>query len=333
MEDAVGMVLCHDMTEIIPGVSKGPAFRKGHIVTEEDIPHLLDMGKQYLYVFDLKKGYLHENDAARRMAAAVCGDGVCFGEPSEGKITLRAAFDGVLKINREAVYALSEPEEICLATIRPDRMVKQGQLIGGTRVIPLVAKELQIEAFERICQKNAPVIAVKPLRRHKIGVVTTGSEVRDGRIKDAFGPVLEQKFSEYGCEILGQTFPGDDKERIAQDISDWLQKGAELVAVTGGMSVDPDDMTPSAIRMAAKAVSYGAPVLPGAMFMLAYAEDVPVIGLPGCVMYAKRTIFDLLVPRLLCGERLDRKDIVKLAVGGQCEGCEECHFPHCGFGG
>lgn len=327
------MVLCHDMTEIIPGVKKGAAFKKGHIVTEEDIPHLLDIGKRHLYVWDLDDGYVHEDDAALRMAKAVCGANISGGAPSEGKINLKADCDGILKINREAVYALCQDPEICLATIRPDRFIRKGKQIAGTRVIPLAVKEEVVRRFEAICAEHAPVIEVVPLKPTKIGIVTTGSEIQSGRVKDSFGGVLRAKAKETGAEVIGQVLAGDDVEDIAQAIRDFIAQRATLVEVTGGMSVDPDDRTPAAIRMVAEPVSYGAPVLPGAMFMLAYVGDVPVVGLPGCVMFARRTIFDLIVPRLMTGERITREDITAQAVGGLCEGCEVCTYPSCGFGG
>lgn len=332
-ERAAGMVLCHDLTEIIPGVRKGAAFKKGHIVTEEDIPHLLDMGKRHLYVWDLDDGYVHENDAAERMARAVCGAHISGGAPSEGKINLTAECDGILKIDRAAVYDLCRDPEICLATIRPNRLIRRGKQVAGTRVIPLAVKEETVRRFEEICAAHAPVLEIVPLKPAKIGIVTTGSEIQSGRIKDSFGDVLRAKAAECGAEVIGQVFPGDDEAAIAQAITDFIAQGATLVEVTGGMSVDPDDRTPAAIRRVAQPVSYGAPVLPGAMFMLAYAGDIPVVGLPGCVMFARRTIFDLIVPRLLAGERIAREDIVAQAVGGLCEGCEVCTYPACGFGG
>lgn len=332
-EKAVGMVLCHDMTEIIPGVRKGAAFKKGHIITEQDIPHLLDMGKKHIYVWDLDDGYVHENDAAARMAQAVCGANISMSAPSEGKINLKAECDGILKINRQAVYDLCSDPEICLATIRPDRLIRKGKQVAGTRVIPLAVKEETVQRFEQICAVHAPVIDIIPLRPTKIGIVTTGSEIQSGRIQDSFGDVLRAKAAECGAEVIGQVFPGDDEQAIAQAIVDFIEKGATLVEVTGGMSVDPDDRTPAAIRRVAQPVSYGAPVLPGAMFMLAYAGDIPVVGLPGCVMFARRTIFDLIVPRLMAGEHITREDIVAQAVGGLCESCEVCTYPACGFGG
>ncbi len=333
VEDAVGMVLCHDMTEIIPGERKGCAFRKGHIIQQQDIEKLLDIGKRYIYVWDLKKGYLHENDAALRMATAAVGKGVALSPVKEGKIELRAVETGIVKIDLDTLYAVNELEEVCFATIRHNKLVQKGTLLAGTRVIPLVVKESLIQQFEQICKKNPPMIQIVPLKPAKIGIVTTGSEIQSGRISDQFGEVLRQKATETGSEIIGQVFPGDDQQAITTEILNFIEQGADLVEVTGGMSVDPDDVTPSAIRACkGEIITYGAPVLPGAMFMLSYIKGIPVVGLPGCVMYAKRTIFDLVVPRLLAGERLRKQDFIKLAHGGQCSNCTTCIYPNCGFG-
>ena len=316
VEDAVGMVLCHDITEIVPGKFKGRAFAKGHVIQEEDIEKLLDLGKRHIYVWDLSKGYVHENDAALRMVQAAAGENIVFSEVKEGKIELRAACDGVLKINLDTLYAVNSDDEICFATIHGNKQVTKGKVL---------------ERFEKACKESkTPLVEVKPFRPAKIGVVTTGSEIVSGRIADAFGPVLEKKAAEVGATIMGQVFPGDEPEAITQAILDFLAQGADMVQVTGGMSVDPDDMTPSAIRACAdEVVTYGTPVLPGAMFMLAYVQGKPV---PGCVMYAKRTVFDLAVPRLLTGEKLTRRDFVLMAHGGQCQNCPVCTYPNCGFG-
>ena len=333
VEDAVGMVLCHDITEIVPGKFKGRAFAKGHIIEEKDIEKLLDLGKRHIYVWDLSKGYVHENDAALRMVQAAAGENITFSEVKEGKIELRAACDGVLKIDLEALYELNDVEEICFATIHGNKIVTKGKLLGGARVIPLAVREEILTAFEKISAEHRPVISVRPFRPAKIGVVTTGSEIQSGRIQDKFWPVLEDKAAELGAELVGQKFPGDDPEEITKAIRGYLDQGVDMVQVTGGMSVDPDDMTPSAIRaLGGEVITYGTPVLPGAMFMLSYVDGVPVVGLPGCVMYSKRTVFDLIVPRLLTGEKLSKRDFVLLAHGGQCQNCPVCTYPDCGFG-
>lgn len=332
-ENAIGTALCHDVTQIIPGVMKGPIFKKGHIITEADIPTLLDIGKHHVYVYDLNDGYIHENDAADRMAAAVRGSGIKLTDVSEGKISFKAECDGVLKIKREAVLELNSQPEICLAVINPDRAVKADSLLGGCRVIPLAVEKDVIEHFENTAAKfGGSIMEVRPFKPFRIGVVTTGEEIRSGRIKDGFGDVLKTKAAETGSVITKQIFAGDDRTFITQSINELLNSDADMVYVTGGMSVDPDDVTPGAIRdCGGEVITYGAPVLPGAMFMLSYVNGKPVVGLPSCVMYAKRTIYDLIIPRIITGERISRNDIVKLSIGGQCEGCETCRYPQCGF--
>jgi len=333
VEEAVGTVLCHDITRIIPGESKGPAFRRGHVVTEQDISTLLDIGKANLYVFDPKDGYVHEDDCAIRLARAAAGQGVAFSSPCEGKVTLTAAHDGLLSINVDGLAELNSIEDVTFGTIHTHQFVKKGRALGGTRVIPLAVPEELLQHAESVCAACKPIIEVLPLKAARIGVVTTGSEVYTGRIKDGFGPVLQRKFAILGSTILDQVFVSDQVEMTVAAIKTLADRGADLIAVTGGMSVDPDDQTPTAIRKTgAHLISYGAPTFPGAMFMLAYLGDVPVVGLPGCVMYYKASIFDLVVPRLLAGERLERRDIVRLGHGSFCENCESCRYPACGFG-
>lgn len=333
VEDAVGMVLCHDLTRIVPGEFKGCAFQKGHIIQQEDIEALLDMGKRHVYVWDPGEGYLHEDEAAFRMVKAAIGKGIEYGRPKEGKINLTAAYRGIVKINLEALYEVNSAAEVCFATIHGNKLAEKGKILAGTRVIPLAVKEEIIENFERVCKSRGPVIEVLPLKSAKIGIVTTGSEIKSGRIEDKFGPVLKKKAEELESEIIGQVFAGDETAEIMRSIMQFIDQGADLVEVTGGMSVDPDDRTPLAIRSCAdEVITYGTPVLPGAMFMLAYARGIPVVGLPGCIMYSRRTVYDLMVPRLLAGEKLTKEDFIKLAHGGQCLSCERCVYPDCGFG-
>ena len=333
VQEAVGMVLCHDITEIVPGKFKGRAFSKGHVIEEKDIEKLLDLGKQHIFVWDLEEGYVHENDAAHRIVKAAVGPGIELSEVKEGKIEVKASYEGILKINIQCLEAINSIDDICFATIHGNKAVTTGKVLGGTRVIPLVIKNEALERLEEICRENYPLIEVRPFKEVKIGIVTTGSEIKSGRIEDKFGPVLREKAKETKSIIMGQVFPGDDKEAIAKAIEDFIAVGADLVEVTGGMSVDPDDMTSAAIKSCGgEIITYGTPVLPGAMFMLAYVKGVPVVGLPGCVMYAKRSIFDLIVPRLIVGEKLSKLDFVKLGHGGQCQNCGTCVYPDCGFG-
>lgn len=332
VEDAVGSVLCHDITRIVPGKDKGPAYKKGHIVVEQDIPELLKLGKEHLYVWELKEGFVHENEAGLRLARALCGQGLSLTEPSEGKVKLIAETDGLCVIDEDRLFRINMIEEIVAATINNGRPVKKGTVVAGTRVVPLVIAEEKLAEAEKIAPGSG-VVAVKPFHPYRVGVITTGSEVYHGRIEDKFGPVVREKVEAFGCQVIEHIIVPDDVERISAAIRTLLANGAEMILTTGGMSVDPDDVTPTAIRAAgANIVTYGAPVLPGAMLMVAYLGKVPVLGLPGCVMYHKTTIFDLVLPQVLTGQTVTRPMIAKLGMGGLCQECEVCHYPRCSFG-
>lgn len=333
VHEAVGMVLGHDLTEILPGVRKGPAFKKGQIITEADIPRLLNMGKEHIYIFELEEGHCHENDAAIRIANAIAGQGITLTEPSEGKVELKASCDGVLKINIEAMTAINMLEDLVVASIHANRTVKLGMTLAGCRVVPLTIESCKIKEVEEIARKASPVFEVLPIHSKKVGVVTTGSEVYHGRIQDQFGPVIKAKLHAFGSEVIRQIFADDNPQMIADAIRELIDEGAEMIVTTGGMSVDPDDVTPTGIiQSGGKVIAYGAPVLPGSMFLLADLGGVPIMGLPGCVMYCRTTIFDILLPRILANETLTRKDLVVLGHGGLCLNCEVCSYPECSFG-
>ena len=336
-EDAVGHVLCHDITQIIKGVTKDAVFRKGHIVTEEDIPVLLSVGKENLYVWEKEEGMLHENDAAEILRQICQGEHMHPSDVKEGKIELIADIDGVLKIEREKLRKVNSLGEIMIASRHGDFPVKKSDKLAGTRVIPLVISEEKMQQAKDVTAGGV-IFNILPYKKKKAGIVTTGSEVYYHRIKDTFTPVLEEKLAEYDIEIGGHEICNDDPQMIENAIRSLLADGCNMIVCTGGMSVDPDDRTPYAIRqVTGEIVSYGAPVLPGAMFLLAYyreegKEVIPVLGLPGCVMYSKRTIFDLVLPRLTVGEILTAEDLNTLGEGGLCLNCPECTFPNCGFG-
>ena len=332
-EDAVGQVLCHDLTQIIKGVSKGPRFRKGHIVAEEDIPVLLSMGKDQLYVWEKDDTVYHENEAAEILCQVSMGENMTPSEVKEGKIELTAACDGLFTVDVERLDAVNEIDQIMIATRHTNTPVKKGDKLLGTRVIPLVIKKEKMELVRKTAGEK-PLCRLLPYRMKKAGIVTTGNEVFYGRIQDTFTPVVKNKLEQYGIQAEDHLTVGDEKEKITAAIRELKARGCELIIATGGMSVDPDDQTPGAIKESgAEVVTYGAPVLPGAMFCLAYFSDgTPVMGLPGCVMYAKTTIFDLVLPRIAAGVRISRKDITRLGNGGLCLGCEDCRWPDCGFG-
>lgn len=332
-ENAVGMVLGHDITEIIPGEFKGAAFKKGHIITENDIARLLRIGKENVYVFELGEDELHENDAALRLGKLFAGPGIYFSEPSEGKINIKPKHRGLLKINRELLEQINDIEDICLGTIHENISVEKDALLGGCRIIPLTIKKEKIDYVERMVTGKNPIFEIKPFINLKIALIVTGSEVYKGRIEDKFGPVIEKKVKYFGSEIFNKTIVSDKSDEIKSSILDAKKAGAELIIVTGGMSVDPDDNTPGAIKATgADIVTYGTSVLPGAMLLFAYLDNTPVFGLPGCVMFAHTTAFDLLLPRVFAGEKIVRKDITRMGYGGQCLSCKVCKFPYCNFG-
>ena len=333
-EDAVGQVLCHDITQIIKGVSKGPVFKKGHIITKEDIPVLLSVGKENIYIWENDESMMHENDAAEVLCAICKGTNMDRGDVSEGKIELTAECDGVFKIDREKIFAVNSFGQMMIASRHGDFSVKKGDKLAGTRIIPLVIEKEKMEKVQAICGSE-PIMKVVPFRKYKVGIVTTGNEVFTGRVRDTFTPVVQAKIEEFGAEVIGHKIINDQNENIEKCIRELIDEGCDLILCTGGMSVDPDDKTPLAIRnVCGNVVTYGAPVLPGAMFLLAYYGDgkIPVMGLPGCVMYAKRTVFDLVLPRIMSGEILKKDDLDRLGEGGLCLNCDVCTFPNCGFG-
>lgn len=332
-KDAVGHVLCHDMTQIIPGQYKGPRFRKGHIVTAEDIPVLLSMGKEHLYVWEKGAGMLHENEAAERLAALCRGEYMDATPVQEGKMELKAAIDGYFTVDSERLQRVNEIDELMIATRHGNTPVRAGDKLCGTRCIPLVIGEEKIRAAEEAVGAR-PLLAIHPYRLRRAAIVTTGSEVFHGRVEDAFTPVLVKKLAHYGIEVTAHITVDDEKAHIISAIERLRATDAQLILCTGGMSVDPDDNTPGAIKDAgARIVTYGAPVLPGAMFLLGYFDDgTPVMGLPGCVMYAKATVFDLVLPRMAAGLPMTRRDFTVLGEGGLCLGCDVCRYPICPFG-
>lgn len=332
-EEAEGHVLCHDITQIIKGVTKDARFRKGHIVTKEDIPVLLSLGKDNLYVWEKDESMYHENEAAEILKEVCINKNMSASSVKEGKIELTAQCDGLFRVDVERLDAVNDIDQVMIATRHTNTPVKAGDKLLGTRVIPLVIKKEKMEEVKKIVG-NSPLCELFPYKKQKAGIITTGNEVFYGRIQDTFTPVVVKKLEEYGIEVVEHITLGDEKEKITEVILQMKQRGCNLIVTTGGMSVDPDDQTPGAIKATgAEVISYGAPVLPGAMFCLAYFEDgTAVMGLPGCVMYAKTTIFDLILPRVAAGVPVTRKDLTRLGHGGLCMGCEECRYPACSFG-
>ena len=333
-KDAVGHVLCHDLTRIVPGESKDAQFRKGHVVTADDIPMLLSMGKDHLYVWEVDENTLHENEAADLLARLCESEHMRRGEVKEGKIELFATEDGVFTVDVPRLDALNDLPDIMVATRHTNSTVTAGDKLGGTRIIPLLIDRRRIEEAQALVGAE-PLMKLTPFRKNlKAGIIVTGNEVFHGRITDKFTPVVEKKLAAFGVPLTERRVSDDNPEHIVAAINEVRACGVDIVLCTGGMSVDPDDRTPAAIRdSGANIVTYGAPVLPGAMFLLGYYDDgTPVMGLPGCVMYSRASIFDIVLPRVVAGMRISRRDLTRLGNGGLCLQCEVCTYPNCGFG-
>jgi molybdenum cofactor synthesis domain-containing protein len=360
VKESVGMVIPHDITEIRPGEFKGRAFKKGHVVTEDDISHLQKLGKDKLYVLDIKEDEMHEDEAAHALAGALAGEGIQpKGEPKEGKIDLVAARGGLLKVNNEALIHFNMLGEVMCATVHNNSVVSKGQTVAGTRAIPLVIKRSVVKSAVEIAENACGILNVKEMRRPRAGIVITGNEVYHGRIKDSFQAVITEKIRALGGDVVRVYFAPDDAGFIEERIGELLEEGADLIITTGGMSVDPDDVTRFAIsNLGAKDITYGSPVLPGAMFLVAYvrAEErkrgsteahtaetsersdfrtaglIPILGIPACGMYCDITVFDMILPRVLAGEKIGRRELAELGHGGLCLKCETCRYPVCPFG-
>jgi molybdenum cofactor synthesis domain-containing protein len=335
VEDAVGAVLWHDVTRIIPGQFKGPAYRRGHVIRVEDVPALLDLGKEHVYVLELEEGDVHEDEAAVRLATAVAGPGLRLSEPVESRVNFVAAHDGIVRVDTRGLRRLNALGYLALATLHDATVARMGETVAALKPLPLVLSEADVRRAAEFCEARGGLVRVLPLRRLRVGVVVTGSEVAKGRIKDQFAPVVAAKVEAFRSQVTEVVCVTDDPPAIAQAIHDVVAS-SDLVLVTGGMSVDPDDATPAGIRLSgARVERYGAPVMPGVMFLLAYLEDKPVVGVPACALYYSVTVLDIVLPRLLAGERVKEDDIAALGHGGLCRGpdaCIACTYPHCDFG-
>ncbi|MGD8992392.1 MAG: molybdopterin-binding protein [Desulfobacterales bacterium] len=334
LEEAVGKKLAHDMTEIRPGEFKGAAFHKGHTVCDDDLCRLQKMGKNHLYVIDLEDDEIHEDQAAAILADALAGDGIVWKDaPREGKIKLLAGKDGLFGVDTATLAAFNMVDEVMCATLHNYTLVKKGQQVAATRAIPLIMKKASIERAAAIARQKGAVLTVKPLRKAKVGLVITGNEVYNGLIEDRFQPVLTEKILALGSEMAAVAFAPDDAGRIHTAIRSHLNRGCDMLLLSGGMSVDPDDVSRQGIRSAGAAeMHYGAAVLPGAMFLVAYVGDVPLLGVPACGLFHRITVLDLVLPRILAGEKIGKKELAFLGHGGLCRDCNECSYPHCPFG-
>ena len=333
VEYAVGHTLCHDMTWISDG-KKGVMLCRGHVIEPDDIPRLLDIGKSHIYVWEPEKDEVHEDDAALAAAGAACGPGVTYDEtPSEGKILMYAALRGLFCVNSEALRKINTVGDYTIACLPGLTEVEKGSKLGGIRIVPLVTKQENLEAAVKIAKDGSPIFTVRPYKKLKSCVIITGSEVFFGRIQDKFEPIMRKKLDRFGAEFLGAVKCPDDLDMILKAIADFKTQGAELILLTGGMSVDPDDLTPLAIRgSGARIVTQGMPMQPGNMLTIAYLGETAVIGVPGASMHFPVTSLDVFLPRIFAGITISPDDIPGLGEGGFCSNCKTCTYPRCYFG-
>jgi len=333
LDEAIGMVLGHDVTKVVPGEFKGPAFRRGHIIRQEDVPELLNIGKEHVYIIEEEEGEVHEEEAAFRIAKAVASPKMKLTGPKEGRVNIESSVLGLLKVNKPLLKEINSITDVVLATLHDNTVCQPGTVVAGTKVIPLYVPEAKLNIVEELCQKKGYVTKVIPFKAKKVGVVITGNEVFKGRIKDRFGDTIKRKVEPLGSVINHQTIVPDDESLIARAVSEMRDKGSEVIFVCGGLSVDPDDVSVEGVeRSGAKIISYGAPVMPGAMFLFARLENIPILGAPAAVIFNETTIIDIILPRVLAGEPISREDIVDLGHGGLCLDCDGCSYPICPFG-
>ena len=333
LDKAVGLVIGHDMTKVVPGKFKGPAFRRGHIIRQEDLPELRLMGKEHIYVIEEEEGLVHEEEAALRIARAVSSLNMKLTSPKEGKVNIISGIDGLLKVNISLLNEINSIKNIVLATLHDNTVCQPETIIAATKIVPLHIAEASLEMIEELCRKQGKVFQVIPIKKKKVGVIITGNEVFNGLVEDKFGEIIQKKVEALGSVVNQQTIVPDDEELIGQTINDMIDRGSDVIITAGGLSVDPDDVTVEGVeKSGAEIISYGAPVIPGVMFLYAELRGVPILGAPGSAIFNPTTIIDLILPRILAGEKISKEDIIEMGHGGLCLKCDGCTFPICPFG-
>ncbi|MDD7649611.1 molybdopterin-binding protein [Cloacibacillus porcorum] len=337
LEEAIGLPLAHDLTQIdAKNHKKSARFKKGQVITEADLETLRAMGRENLSIMEMSPGDVHEDDAARQLGEVLCGDNLRLTEPSEGRCNLVAESSGILWYLAETVNRVNQDPDWVLSALAPHRPVLAGQVVAGFRIRPLVMEDYRVERAVAAVRGSKP-FTILPFMPLKVGLITTGKEIVDKKVEDAFRPKLLEKLSRLNGSLMGQRFCTDSLEQISEAIAAFLNEGADVIICTGGMSVDADDKTPGAIRSRCRKISFqGTPALPGAMLMLGWAaspengRDVAVIGAPACVAFDERTALDKLLPFVFAG--IEPGDLVRRwGVGGLCEHCPTCHYPACSF--
>ncbi len=333
VEDAIGLILGHDMTKVVPGVCKEAAFRRGHVIKAEDIPEMLSMGKEHIYVIEEEDGEVHEEEAAARLVKAFSGPEMSTTPAKEGRMDMVSNIEGLLRIDVPLLHEINSIDDIILSTLHNNTVCHKGTTVAGTKIVPLYIANTKLEEIEALCRQRGKVLRVLPFIYSKVGVVITGSEVYKGRIQDRFGDTIRGKVESLGGYIEHITIVDDDEEMIAAAVRDMKSRGCQVIIACGGFSVDPDDVTVEGVeKSGAQVVKYGAPVMPGSMCLTAYLGDVPILGAPACAIWNKATIVDMLLPRAMAGQKITREEIVALGHGGLCQGCKPCNYPVCPYG-
>jgi hypothetical protein len=333
VEDAIGMVVAHDLTKIVPGKFKGAAFKKGHVIEAKDIEELKAIGKNHIYIIEMNSNMLHEDEAALELGQAIQGENTYFKSPNEGKVNILAAKDGLLKINTNLLYEINDIRNIVVSTLHNNTIVTKDTIVSATKITPLVVEKKYINEAKNLLKDVQGIIEIKPFAVQRVGIVITGTEIYEGVIADKFAPIIEEKVSNYKAIVEDVIFVPDELEKINNAIGIFKSKGCNLIICSGGMSVDADDLTPVAIEeSSSEVITYGSPVIPGAMFMLAYGDDITLVGIPACGMFCKITVFDILLPRIMANDKISKREISELSHGGLCLKCNICHYPICPFG-
>lgn len=331
VENAVGMTLCHDVTVIKDGY-KGPLYKRGHVIAPADIPQLLNIGKHHIFVWEENAGEIHEEDCALRFAAMAPVPHSHYIGPSEGKVTLISDTDGLFCVDTVLLKALNSIQDITITALPNHYPIKKGSRIASMRIIPLVTKEANIVAAETLCRGNN-LFRILPYQLMKVGIIITGSEVYNGLIKDKFESIARDRLASYPCEILGATICSDDSKMITDAANEFLESGVDLLIFHGGMSVDPDDLTPTTIRsLGADIITYGVPAQPGNMSLIAYLGNTTILGVPSSAISNRTSMFDVVLPQVFSGKRFTKDELLNLGNGSLCQQCETCHFPNCTFG-
>jgi len=331
LENAVGLQFGHDITEVnVAKKIKGRAFKKGQMIVKDDLERLRDLGKNIIYVLEGNEEEVHEDEAALMVAPLIAGNHVTYdSEPKEGKISFYADCKGLFKVDVERLYRINSLEIPSLPTLHSNFSVGPNQQIAAFRIIPLFCQNSIIEEIK--AKLETPLIEVKPYLYNKAGIIVTGNEVFKGRVRDAFIPRISQILKPFDVDVIRQEVLPDEKNRISACIKDFSNE-CDIVFVTGGTSVDPDDQTVAALADAGVRFNQqGNPIQPGNNFTIGYKGNTAICAVPAAAIHFRATALDVFLPRLLVGERISKEDVYRAGHGGLCHFCEKCHYPVCPF--